>query len=68
MGTIEFEGMFAKIGTLFEETTAALNATAKEATSAAVASEAGRVAALEATKLAQGQVRYLPRTSTTSWS
>ena len=53
VGTGEFGDMFAKIATLFEETTAASNATAKEATSAAVASEAGRVAALEATKLAQ---------------
>ena len=59
VGTGEFPGMFAKIGTLFEETTAASSATAREATSAVVASEAGRVAALDATKLVQGQVRCL---------
>ena len=41
VGTGEFQGMFAKIGTLFEETTAASHATTRAATSAAVASEAG---------------------------
>ena len=30
VGTGEFQGMFAKIGTLFEETTAASNATARD--------------------------------------